>query len=108
MLVLLQWNAIGRTTINTALAGYTSALTTLFGKRLLVGHWNNVLDVCNCLLAQFVAITSRFLVVEPWATFLCGFVASWVLIGCNKLTEKLKYDDPLEVAQLHDKFHKIY
>ena len=39
--------------------------------------------------------------VEPWAAIICGFVASWVLIGCNKLAEKLKYDDPLEAAQLH-------
>ena len=23
------------------------------------------------------------------------------MIGCNKLAEKLKYDDPLEAAQLH-------
>ncbi|KAK9919374.1 hypothetical protein M0R45_027969 [Rubus argutus] len=30
-----------------------------------------------------------------------GFVAAWVLIGCNKIAEKLKYDDPLEAAQLH-------
>ncbi|KAJ6694053.1 hypothetical protein OIU85_004808 [Salix viminalis] len=40
-------------------------------------------------------------VVEPWAAIICGFIASWVLIGCNKLAEKLKYDDPLEAAQLH-------
>ena len=39
--------------------------------------------------------------VEPWATIICGFVASLVLIGCNKLIEKLKYDNPLEPAQLH-------
>ena len=28
-------------------------------------------------------------------------MAALVLIGCNKLAEKLKYDDPLEAAQLH-------
>ena len=43
-----------------------------------------------------------FSVLEPWAAIICGFVASWVLIGCNKLAEKLKYDNPLEAAQLHD------
>ena len=95
-----QWSAIGRTAVTTTLAGCTSALTTLFSKRLLVGHWN-VLDVCNGLLAGFAAITSGCSVVEPWAAIICGFVASWVLIGCNKLAEKLKYDDPLEAAQLH-------
>ena len=42
-----------------------------------------------------------FSVLEPWAAIICGFVASWVLIVCNKLAEKLKYDDPLEAAQLH-------
>ncbi|KAE9585515.1 putative ammonium transporter AmtB-like domain-containing protein [Lupinus albus] len=31
----------------------------------------------------------------------CGFLAAWVLIGCNVLAEKLKYDDPLEAALLH-------
>uniref|UniRef100_A0A2N9HP34 Ammonium transporter AmtB-like domain-containing protein n=1 Tax=Fagus sylvatica TaxID=28930 RepID=A0A2N9HP34_FAGSY len=73
-----QWSAIGRTAVTTTLA-----------------------DVCNGLLAGFAAITSGCSVVEPWAAIICGFVASWVLIGCNKLAEKLKYDDPLEAAQLH-------
>ncbi|KAK4493238.1 hypothetical protein RD792_017887 [Penstemon davidsonii] len=95
-----QWSAVGRTAVTTTLAGSTAALTTLFGKRLLVGHWN-VIDVCNGLLGGFAAITSGCAVVEPWAAIICGFVAAWVLIGFNKLAEKLKYDDPLEAAQLH-------
>ncbi|KAG6404689.1 hypothetical protein SASPL_136942 [Salvia splendens] len=95
-----QWSAVGRTAVTTTLAGSTAALTTLFSKRLLVGHWN-VIDVCNGLLGGFAAITSGCSVVEPWAAIICGFVASWVLIGFNKLAEKLKYDDPLEAAQLH-------
>ena len=57
-----------------------------------------MLDVCNGLLVGFVAITLERSMVEPWATIICSFVASWVLIGCNKLTEKLKYM-PLEAAQ---------
>lgn len=95
-----QWSAVGRTAVTTTLAGCTAALTTLFGKRLLVGHWN-VTDVCNGLLGGFAAITSGCAVVEPWAAIVCGFVAAWVLIGCNILAEKFKYDDPLEAAQLH-------
>ncbi|XP_061342593.1 uncharacterized protein LOC133288789 [Gastrolobium bilobum] len=95
-----QWSAIGRTAVTTTLAGSTAALTTLFGKRLLVGHWN-VVDVCNGLLGGFAAITSGCSVVEPWAAIVCGFVAAWVLIGLNKLAAKLEYDDPLEAAQLH-------
>ncbi|CAI9090964.1 OLC1v1025864C1 [Oldenlandia corymbosa var. corymbosa] len=95
-----QWSAVGRTAVTTTLAGCTAALTTLFGKRLLVGHWN-VMDVCNGLLGGFAAITSGCAVVEPWAAIICGFVASWVLIGANKLAAIFKYDDPLEAAQLH-------
>ncbi|KAL9269841.1 Ammonium transporter 1 member 2-like protein [Drosera capensis] len=95
-----QWSGIGRTAVTTTLAGSTAALTTLFSKRLLVGHWT-VTDVCNGLLGGFAAITSGCSVVEPWAAIICGFGASWVLIGCNKLAEKLGYDDPLEAAQLH-------
>ncbi|KAK6144901.1 hypothetical protein DH2020_021721 [Rehmannia glutinosa] len=95
-----QWSAVGRTAVTTTLAGSTAALTTLFGKRFLAGHWN-VIDVCNGLLGGFAAITSGCAVVEPWAAIICGFVAAWVLIGLNKLAEKLKYDDPLEAAQLH-------
>ncbi|KAL7148717.1 hypothetical protein ABFS83_06G197800 [Erythranthe nasuta] len=95
-----QWSAIGRTAVTTTLAGSTAALTTLFGRRILVGHWN-VMDVCNGLLGGFAAITSGCSVVEPWAAIVCGFVAAWVLIGLNKLAKKLKYDDPLEAAQLH-------
>ncbi|MBA0681558.1 hypothetical protein Goari_023354 [Gossypium aridum] len=95
-----QWSAVGRTAVTTTLAGCTAALTTLFGKRILTGHWN-VTDVCNGLLGGFAAITSGCSVVEPWAAIICGFVAALVLIGCNKLAEKVKYDDPLEAAQLH-------
>ncbi|XP_021281984.1 uncharacterized protein LOC110414912 [Herrania umbratica] len=95
-----QWSAIGRTAVTTTMAGCTAALTTLFSKRLLVGHWN-VIDVCNGLLGGFAAITSGCSVVEPWAAIICGFVAAWVLIGFNLLASKLKYDDPLEAAQLH-------
>ncbi|KAI6692790.1 hypothetical protein NL676_020500 [Syzygium grande] len=95
-----QWSAVGRTAVTTTLAGSTAALTTLFGKRLLVGHWN-VIDVCNGLLGGFAAITSGCSVVEPWAAIVCGFVSAWVLIGFNKLAELAKYDDPLEAAQLH-------
>ena len=95
-----QWSAIGRTAVTTTLAGSTAALTTLFSKRLLAGHWN-VIDVCNGLLGGFAAITSGCAVVEPWAAIVCGFVAAWVLIGLNKLAAKVEYDDPLEAAQLH-------
>lgn len=95
-----QWSAIGRTAITTTLAGCSAALTTLFGKRLIAGHWN-VTDVCNGLLGGFAAITGGCSVVDPWAAIICGFVAAWILIGCNKLAEKFKYDDPLEAAQLH-------
>ncbi|KAJ7008960.1 ammonium transporter 1 member 4 [Populus alba x Populus x berolinensis] len=83
LVVLGQWSAIGRTAVTTTLAGCTAALTTLFGKRLLAGHWN-VTDVCNGLLGGFAAITGGCSVVDPWAAVLCGFVSAWVLIGCNK------------------------
>ena len=95
-----QWSAVGRTAVTTTLAGCTAALTTLFGKRILSGHWN-VTDVCNGLLGGFAAITSGCSVVEPWAAVICGIVAAIVLISCNKLAEKMKFDDPLEAAQLH-------
>ncbi|KAL1214919.1 Ammonium transporter 1 member 2 [Cardamine amara subsp. amara] len=95
-----QWSAVGRTAVTTTLSGCTAALTTLFSKRLLAGHWN-VTDVCNGLLGGFAAITSGCAVVEPWAAIVCGFMASWVLIGFNWLAKKFKYDDPLEAAQLH-------
>ncbi|KAJ8441663.1 hypothetical protein Cgig2_019050 [Carnegiea gigantea] len=95
-----QWSAVGRTTVTTTLAGCTAALTTLLGKRVLSGHWN-VTDVCTGLLGGFAAITSGCSVVEPWAAIVCGFVAAVVLIGLNKLANELKYDDPLEAAQVH-------
>ncbi|KAL5066944.1 hypothetical protein RYX36_017831 [Vicia faba] len=95
-----QWSAVGRTAVTTTLAGCTAALTTLFGKRILSGHWN-VTDVCNGLLGGFAAITAGCSVVEPWAAIVCGFIAAVVLISCNVLAEKVRYDDPLEAAQLH-------
>ncbi|KAI8004032.1 Ammonium transporter 1 member 1 [Camellia lanceoleosa] len=47
-----QWSAVGRTAVTTTLAGCTAALTTLFGKRFISGHWN-VTDVGNGLWAVF-------------------------------------------------------
>ncbi|KHN23487.1 Ammonium transporter 1 member 1 [Glycine soja] len=52
-------------------------------------------------LQRAVRRLRRCSVVEPWAAIVCGFVASVVLIACNKLVEKVKFDDPLEAAQLH-------
>ncbi|GAB2273338.1 Ammonium transporter 1 member 1 [Dionaea muscipula] len=95
-----QWSAVGRTAVTTTLSGCAAALTTLFGKRALSGHWN-VTDVCNGLLGGLAAITAGCSVVEPWAAIICGVVAAAVLISCNKLAEKLKFDDPLEATQLH-------
>ncbi|KAL6971182.1 Ammonium transporter 1 member 1 [Sarracenia purpurea var. burkii] len=95
-----QWSAVGRTAVTTTLAGCAAALTTLFGKRIISGHWN-VMDVCNGLLGGFAAITAGCAVVEPWAAIICGVVAALVLMGCNKAAEKGRFDDPLEAAQLH-------
>ncbi|XP_015070716.1 ammonium transporter 1 member 3 [Solanum pennellii] len=95
-----NWTSVGRTAVTTTLAGSTAGIVTLFGRRLLVGHWD-AMDVCNGVLGGFVAITSGCSVVEPWAAILCGFCAAWVLIGLNILALKFKFDDPLEAAQLH-------
>lgn len=95
-----NWTGIGRTAVTTTLAGSTAGLVTLFGRRLLVGHWD-ALDVCNGLLGGFVAITSGCSVVEPWSAIVCGFVSAWVLIGLNLASLKLQFDDPLEATQLH-------
>jgi Amt family ammonium transporter len=95
-----QWSAVGRTAVTTTLAGSVAALTTLYGKRYQTGHWN-VIDVCNGLLGGFAAITAGCSVVDPWAAVICGFVSGWVLIGFNALAARVKFDDPLEAAQLH-------
>ncbi|KVH94076.1 ammonium transporter 1 member 3 [Cynara cardunculus var. scolymus] len=95
-----NWTAVGRTAVTTTLAGSTAGIVTLFGRRLLVGHWD-ALDVCNGVLGGFVAITSGCSVVEPWAAIVCGFFAACVLIGLNIVALKLQFDDPLEAAQLH-------
>jgi Amt family ammonium transporter len=86
--------------VTTTLVGSTTALTTLFSKRIISGHWN-VTDVCNGLLGRFAEITIGCAVVEPWAVIIYGFVAAVVLISCNRLAEKLKIDHPLEAVQLH-------
>ncbi|KAH7276976.1 hypothetical protein KP509_39G029000 [Ceratopteris richardii] len=95
-----NWSGVGRTAVTTMLAGSTAGVTTLFGKRILSGHWN-VLDVCNGLLGGFAAITAGCAVVDPWASIICGFVSAWVLMGLNALADKFHFDDPLEAAQLH-------
>ncbi|KAM3306113.1 ammonium transporter 1 member 3 [Capsicum chacoense] len=95
-----NWTSVGRTAVTTTLAGSTAGIVTLFGRRLLVGHWD-AMDVCNGVIGGFVAITSGCSVIEPWAAIVCGFCAAWVLIGLNILGLKFKFDDPLEAAQLH-------
>lgn len=95
-----NWTAVGRTAVTTTLAGSAAGIVTLFGRRLIIGHWD-ALDVCNGVLSGFVAITSGCSVVEPWAAIVCGFFSAWVLIGLNVLALKLGFDDPLEATQLH-------
>jgi len=95
-----NWSGVGRAAVTTTLAGSTAAVTTLFAKRVLDGHWN-VLDVCNGMLGGFAAITAGCSVVAPWASIICGFFSAWVLIGLNRLAARLHFDDPLEAAQLH-------
>ncbi|KAF6153589.1 hypothetical protein GIB67_027456 [Kingdonia uniflora] len=95
-----NWTGVGRTAVTTTLAGSASGIVTLFIRRILVGHWD-ALDVCNGVLAGFVAITSGCSVVEPWAAIICGCFAACVLIGLNILALKLNFDDPLEATQLH-------
>ncbi|BBN18768.1 ammonium transporter, Amt family [Marchantia polymorpha subsp. ruderalis] len=95
-----NWTGVGRTAITTTLAGCSGALTTLFARRWMTGHWL-VTDVCNGLLAGFAAVTAGCAVVEPWAGVACGFGAAWVLMGLNCVAQRLNYDDPLEAAQLH-------
>lgn len=94
------WSAVGRTAVTTTLSGCMAAVNTLLARRLLVGVWH-VTDVCNGLLGGFAAVTAGCAVVEPWAAILCGFGASWTLIGGNYLAAALKFDDPLEATQLH-------
>ena len=79
-----NWTGVGRTAVTTTLSGCTAAITTLFAKRLLDGHWN-VLDVCNGLLGGFAAITAGCSVVAPWASIVCGFGSAWTLILLNRL-----------------------
>lgn len=95
-----NWTGVGRTAVTTTLAGSSAGLMTLFAKRAVGGHWS-VADVCNGVLGGFVAITAGCAVVAPWAAIVCGVLAAWVLIGLNWLAAKLKFDDPLEAAQLH-------
>eukprot|EP00270_Netrium_digitus_P009158 TRINITY_DN277_c0_g1_i1.p1 TRINITY_DN277_c0_g1~~TRINITY_DN277_c0_g1_i1.p1 ORF type:complete len:533 (+),score=71.49 TRINITY_DN277_c0_g1_i1:62-1600(+) len=95
-----NWSFVGRTGVTTTLAGCSAAITTLIGKRLLVGVWH-VTDVCNGLLGGFAAITAGCSVVEPWAACVCGFVSAWVLIIGNMVSAMVRFDDPLEATQLH-------
>lgn len=50
-----NWTRVGRTAVTTTLAGSTAGIVTLFGRRLLVGHWD-ALDECNGMLGGFVEI----------------------------------------------------
>lgn len=75
----------GASQVTTTLAGCTAGLTTLFSKRVLVGHWN-LTDVCNGVLGGLVASTSGCAVVDPWAAIVCGFIAAWVTILLTSLS----------------------
>ncbi|GBG41633.1 hypothetical protein CBR_g74721 [Chara braunii] len=97
---VLKHAIVARAAVTTTLSGGAAALTTLFARRWMTGHWN-VTDVCNGLLGGFAAVTAGCSVIEPWAAILLGFLAAWTLIGMNRLAERIKYDDPLEAFQLH-------
>lgn len=48
-----NWTFVGRTAVTTTLAGSTAGIVTLFGRRLLVGHWD-AMDVCNGVLVDLL------------------------------------------------------
>jgi Amt family ammonium transporter len=92
-----QWSAVGWIAMTTTFARSTGTLTALFSKQILSGHWNKT-DICNGLLGGFSMIIAGCFVVKPWVAIICGFMATVVLILCNQLAEKLKFDEPLEAA----------
>ncbi|KAJ3688909.1 hypothetical protein LUZ61_018073 [Rhynchospora tenuis] len=96
-----QWSAVGRTAVTTTLSGTAAGLTMIIVKKFLTGSWGYLVDACNGMLGGFVAITSGCSVVEPWAAIICGIVSALVLLWLNMLSEKFKFDDPLEAAQLY-------
>lgn len=56
----------------------------------------------NGALAGLVAITAGCDQVEPWAAFVIGLVASFVVVfGVELLDKKLKIDDPVGAAPVH-------
>ncbi|KAJ0668933.1 putative ammonium transporter AmtB-like domain, ammonium/urea transporter [Helianthus annuus] len=86
-----NWTAVGRTAVTT-LSGSTAGIVTLFGRHLLVGHWD-ALDVCNGVLG---GSWPSHPVARWWnhGPRLCVVSAACVLIGLNIIAIKLQYDDP--------------
>ncbi|KAH1091927.1 hypothetical protein J1N35_019184 [Gossypium stocksii] len=92
---------MGKTHLPPTITGCTVVLITFFRKEILIGNWN-MINVCSGLLDGFIAIVFGYSMFELWVTIICDFVIALVLIRCNKLADKVKFDKPLKVAQLHD------
>lgn len=83
---------------NTIIAPAAAGITTMFFEQKLGGNKLVRYDfsaLVNGILGGLVSVTAGCNVFEPWAAFLVGCIGSFVYIGSERLTAKLKIDDPI-------------
>ena len=89
---------------NTIIASCTGGITLMLGGLLWAEknerYWSPV-NACNGILSGLVAITSPCAVVEPWAAFVIGLIASIVYAAFSKLMLKLRIDDVVDAGAVH-------
>jgi Amt family ammonium transporter len=58
-------------------------------------------EVANGCLAGLVGITAGCAFVDGWEAVLIGSIATFIVSGANRITAKVKLDDPISVIPVH-------
>jgi len=86
--------------VTTTIAAATGGLFSTIIVKIQCGFWD--LGICfNGILAGLISITAGCSVVQPWAAFVIGILASFCYIAASALLKRLRIDDPLDAAPLH-------
>jgi Amt family ammonium transporter len=91
---------IGVTAVNTMLASASGALVACLYMWFRFGKPDPSM-MCNGMLAGLVAITAPCAFVAPWAAFLIGAIAGWLVVVSVFFWEKMGVDDPVGAISVH-------
>jgi len=93
-------NIASRASVTMTISACASCATTLLAIKIKSGKYD-VIKSINSLVGGLVSSAACCAMVEPWAAFIIGCIASFVYLGGSNLLLKLRIDDPLDSSAIH-------